>query len=204
MSEETKFLRGMVGVDGESTREEKDPEELEREKAKAELVRGHTFLGREFLTWLLYKSRGGDTILEHDKEPLTALFNGRMILRGLAGEATEIAVKGTLSPYSELVRLAIDRGLLVHAGRVRLTHGEKVYEVTLDAEFLDFKAGQIPALMSEEEDDRISERLYLAEQLSALVDALIGSFMELRTSDRWKKDTVPAMKRWLAGERSDA
>jgi hypothetical protein len=199
-SEETQFLRGEIGVDGEAIEaEEKDEEELERARAKEELIRGRTYLGREFLTWLLFKTNAADDLDEVDGEALTGLFTGRLILRGLAGEATEIAVKGTQSPYSELVRIAIDRGLLVHSGRIRLQHGERVYEVTLDAEHLDLKAGRIPALLAEEEDDRIGERLYLAEQLTTLIETLLQRFLEVRASKRWATEAVPALKAWLEG-----
>jgi hypothetical protein len=197
-SEETKFLRGEIGADGQRIEpEEQDPEELDRAKAKAELVRSHTFLGREFLTWLLWRSRGGDALVQIEREPVTALFIGRIVLRGLAGEATEVAVKGALSPYSELVRLSIDRGLLVHAARLRLEHGEKSYEVTLDAEHLDFRGGRIPALLSEAEDDRLQERLFLMEQLEGIVDRLLERFLSERAAKTWRSTTVKSIREWL-------
>ena len=81
-----------------------------------------------------------------------------------------------------------------------MQHGEHVYEVTLDAENLDFKGAQIPKVMSEEGDDQITERLFLCERLSGLVDALWQAFLDVRTSKRWANKTVPSIKEWVSAE----
>jgi hypothetical protein len=199
---EAAFLRGDVGVDGASTRgeEEKDSAELERDKARAQFVRGRTWLGREFLTWLLWRSEPGEPLLQVDGEGLTVLFAGRVVLKGLHGEVSELSAKGALAPYSEQVRRALDEGLLLHAARLRFTLGERLWEASLDAEFLDVRAAKLPELLTEEEDDRSAERLDLAEKLSALIDALVLSFLAIRTSKAWARDVVPSMKRWMKGE----
>jgi hypothetical protein len=197
---EAAFMRGDVGVDGATTEEKKDEAEIERGKAREALLRGKAYLGRELLTWLLWRSESGDPVAQVEKTGLTVLFLGRVVLRGISGDVTELSARGAMAPYSEQVRQALDRGLLVHQARLLLTHGEKVYEVTLDAEFLDIRAAKLPALMSEEDDSRTGERLYLAEQLSALIHTLVEAFIAVRTGRTWNKQIVPAMKEWMRGE----
>ncbi|XXF78666.1 hypothetical protein P2318_02605 [Myxococcaceae bacterium GXIMD 01537] len=197
---EAAFMRGDAGVDGLATEEKQDEAELERGKAREALLRGRAYLGREFLTWLLWRSESGDALCRYGDAGLVPLFTGRIILRGITGDVNELSARGTLAPYSQEVRHALDNGLLVHAARVRLTHGEKVYEVTLDAEFLDLRAAKLPDLMSEEEDDQLTERLYLTEQLSGMVDALVQAFLEVRASRAWSKQVVPELKQWMKGE----
>ncbi|MEQ9500630.1 MAG: hypothetical protein RIT81_27415 [Deltaproteobacteria bacterium] len=196
-SDETKFLRGELGVDGEAIEEEVDAGEVERGKALDALAHNRAYLGREMLTWLLWRTASGDTIAVVEDAPVSALLVGDVVLRGLAGEATELAVKGHTSAYAEIVRIAIDRGLLVHRARLRIQHGEQVFEVTLDAENLAFRAANLPALLQEEEDDRLLERLWLTERLGQLVDALWGAFMKVRTAPKWARTEVPAIKAWL-------
>lgn len=198
---ETAFLRGDVGVDGAATEEEtRDDAEAERAKAREQLLRGRTWLGRELLTWLLWRSEGGNALATLDGEGVEVLFVGRLTLRGARGEVTELVARGTEAPYSAQVRRALDAGLLVHQARLRLTHGEKVYETGLDAEFLDVRAAKLPELLAEAEDDRVLERLWLAERLSALVDALVGEFLTVRAGRSWRR-TVASMKRWMGEER---
>lgn len=198
---EAAFMRGDTGVDGAATEEKQDEAEVERAKAREALLRGRAYLGREFLTWLLFRSESGDSQCEFEKADVTPLFTGRIILRGITGDVNELSARGSLAPYSEEVRHALDNGLLVHSARLRLTHGEKVYEVTLDAEFLDIRAAKLPDLMSEEEDDQLTERLYLTEQLSGMVDALVVAFLQVRASRAWSKQVVPEMKAWMKGEK---
>lgn len=189
--------RGDAGVDGLPTEEERrDEAELEKDKAREQLLRGRTYLGREFLTWLLWRSESTDAVTELDGAGIVAVFTGRLTLRGVAGDVTELVARGALAPYSAQVRRALDAGLLVHQARLRLQHAERVYEATLDAEFLDVRAAKLPELLTEEEDDRLLERLELTERLSEIVDALVGAFLEVRTSRVWRK-RVATLKAWM-------
>jgi hypothetical protein len=198
--EEAAFMRGDVGVDGAATEEKQDEAELERGKAREALLRGKAYLGREFLTWLLWRSEAGEPLAQFEKGGLTVLFLGRVVLKGVSGDVTELSARGSMAPYSEQVRHALDRGLLVHQARLQLTHGEQAFEVTLDAEFLDVRSAKLPQLMSEEEDSRMGERLYLAERLSAMIQTLVEAFLPVRAGRTWNKQVVPAMKQWMRGE----
>jgi hypothetical protein len=200
---EAAFLRGDVGVDGAATEEARDAVEVERGRAQDELLRGRTWLGRELLTWLLWRSEAGEPLVEVEGAGLVVLFTGRVTLRGLAGEVVELTARGAQAPYSAQVRRALDAGLLVHQARLRFTHGEgdaeRIYEGTLDAEHLDVRGAKLPELAAEEEDDRILERLFLAAQLSRFVDALVQAFLEVRASRAWAKRTVPELQAWMRG-----
>lgn len=198
-AEEAAFARGEIGADGVAVEEAPDEEALELASVLEGLARGRTYLGREFLTWLLWRTNSGGPIVDFDGDPVTALFVGRLTLRGLAGEATELVVKGAMSPYAPIVKNAIDQGLLVHVARLRITHGERTFEATVDAEHLAVRSAAIPKVLSEEEDDRIAERLFLSERLSKLLEALLGKFFEVRTAKTWRSKVVGEMKAWLSG-----
>jgi hypothetical protein len=195
---EADFLRGDTGVDGQATeQEQRDEAEVEKDQAREQLLRGRTYLGREFLTWLLWRSEAAEPLAQVEGQPLSVQFNGRLMLRGVVGDVTEMMVRGSMAPYAEQVRHALDKGLLVHSARLRLTHGERAFEVTLDAEYLDLRSAKLPELMSEEQDDQVTERLYLAEQLSDLVDALVQAFLTVRSGRTWSRQVVPALKKWM-------
>jgi hypothetical protein len=197
---EAAFMRGDAGVDGAATeQDQRDALEVERAAAREQFVRGRTWLGRELLTWLLWRSDAGDPLVEVDGEGVVVLFTGKVLLRGLAGDVTELSAKGAQAPYSAQVRRALDAGLLVHQARLRLTMGEQVFEVTLDAEHLDLRAARLPALLTEAEDDRLLERLDLVSRLGRAVDALVGAFLAARGARGWGSRTVPALKAWMQG-----
>jgi hypothetical protein len=196
-SAERAFMRGETGVDGQATVEEVSPSEKEQAQAQEALLRGRTWLGRECLTWLLWKSESTDALLTVEGQPLTAMFNGKITLRAGAGDVTEVQLKGVSAPYSKLVRKALTRGLLVHSAKIQLTWGEQVYDFTLDAEFFDVRTAKLPALLQEEKDDQLTERLELATRASVLVDALVSAFVKERTGKSWEAKTVPALREWM-------
>lgn len=199
---EAAFLRGDAGVDGVATdADQRDEAELEGDKAREQLLRGRTYLGRELLTWLLWRSESGDPLVKVDGAGLVVLFTGKILLRGLAGDVTEVAARGAAAPYAAQVKRALASGLLVHQARLRLTHGERVFELTLDAEHLDVRAAKLPELLTEEEDDRAAERLDLCEQLGRFVDALVAEFLAVRAARAWARTAVPALRAWMEEER---
>ena len=192
------FMRGETGVDGVAAEpDQRDEAEVERDRAREQLLRGRTWLGRELLTWLLWRSESGDALVEVDGTGVVVLFTGRVVLRGLAGDVTEVAARGAAAPYAAQVKRALASGLLVHQARLRLTHGERSFEVTVDAEFLDVRAAKLPELLTEAEDDRAAERLDLCEQLGRLVDALVEAFLSVRAEKGWARSTVPALRAWM-------
>lgn len=202
-SGEAAFLRGEVGADGSAVDEERDAAELEQARAREQLLRGRTWLGRELLTWLLWRSEAGGAIVRDGNEDVEVLFLGPLTLRAARGDVVELVARGAQAPYAGEVRRALDAGLLVDRARVRITCGEKVWETGLDAERLDVRAAKLPELLSEADDDRAAERLWLAERLSALVDALAREFLRVRTGRGWKK-AAAAMKAWMREPRAAA
>lgn len=195
--EEARFMRGDTGVDGQSTHEAVDEVEKELGDAKEQLFRSRTWLGREFLTWLLWKSESTADIIEG----VRVVFVDRVTLRGIKGEVSEVTLKGKQSPYSQECKHALSNGLLLHTARVKFMSGEREWEATLDAEYLDVRAGKVPQLLSEEEDDRLTERLDLTEQLSTMLDGLVEAFLEVRTQSTWRKKVVPALQDWMRLEK---
>lgn len=194
---EARFMKGQTGVDGQATEEAVDPAELEASKAKEALYRGRTWLGREALTWLLWKSESSDGVFELDGQPVRVVYGGKLGLKAAAGDITEASVKGIAAPYAKLVRQALERGLLVHSARLMISHGERDFECTLDAEFFNVSAAKLPALLQEEESERLTERLELAAHLSRLVDECLSRFVAERISPQWKK-TVISLREWMA------
>lgn len=196
--EERAFLRGEVGVDGQAVEEEKDEAQVEQQKAQEALLRGRTWLGRECLTWLLWKSESTEAMLHLEKAPVSVVFNGKLTLRAASGDITELNVKGVAAPYAKLVKRALGQGLLVHTAKLQVTWGEQVYDFTVDAEFFDLRSAKLPALLQEEEDDKLTERLELATRASMLTDALVSAFIKERQAKSWDSKVVPALKEWMA------
>lgn len=70
----------------------------------------------------------------------------------------------------------------------------------MDAERFAFRSAELPELLAEEEEERVTERPWLAEKLVACFDSLWEAFFGVRTSPEWHTKEVPAIVEWLARE----
>lgn len=196
-SEEGAFARGEIGVDGEAVVEARDEAEVQKGKALEALQRNRAWLGREWLTWLLWRSNATGALTSLDGEDVHVLFVGPVVLQGLAGDATELRAKGHQSAYALVVRHALARGLLVHRATLRILVAEQVFEATLDAEHMAIQSARLPKVLSDEDEAQREERMMLTDRLCALVDALWLAFDAVRGDEVWASREVPGLRGWL-------
>lgn len=197
-SDETAFLKGELGADGQPLEEERDEGDIARAKAIEALKRNRTWLGREWLTWLLWRSNRTEAFAEHDGEPLHVIFVGPVVLQGLAGDATELRAKGHQTAYAEVLRPAFAQGLLLHRATLRLAHGERVFDVTLDAEHMAIQSARIPKVLADEDEAQLEERMMLTDLLCSLVDTLWAVFVAVRSdAATWETREVAGLRAWL-------
>jgi len=160
----------------------------------------HQFLGREFLAWLAFHAdtNGGEF------EGFAIQLGGRCVLHALSGLVTDVTLKGGSPGTSPELRYALAGGLLPKQLDLRLEVAAKkkkedprVFIFSLSAELLDLGRVKLPALLTEEEDDKVEERLQLLGQLDDAVQAAYAAFLAERAAPRWSRSTVPAYKAWL-------
>jgi hypothetical protein len=158
--------------------------------------------GREFLTWLWFKSeeRGG-TVMIPDLGDTGVTFLRRIVLESGDGEYSETVVcQGLHSDLSE-GKEALRRGKKIKEARIKLTRDTADWEFTLKADYFHFQSMKLPAAPEEEEegdaDGRTLERIYLLEAATGIMDRLFGLFLTLRHAPGWITEELPRMEKWL-------
>jgi len=160
----------------------------------------HGFLGREFLGWLAFHAdtSGGEF------DGFSIQLGGRCVLHALSGLVTDVTLKGGSPGTSPELRYALAGGLLPKQLDLRLEIAAKkkkdeprVFTFSLSAELLDLSRVKLPALLTEEEDDQVEERLQLLAELDDAVQLAYTTFLADRSTPRWPKSTVPAFRAWL-------
>jgi hypothetical protein len=180
-------------------REAPEREKTEREKRSEEdsLLQDHAFLGREFLTWLVWRvERGEATFGEEDS--FTFGFGGRTRLQGLQGDVNDAVLKGPSPAMSIEARSGIGAGRTVREAELRISKGEREWRFTLMADTFDLRGVKLPALLTEEEDDRFLERISLLEELEGLIKDAFSEFLGDRLRPVWTRSVVPALRDWVA------
>jgi hypothetical protein len=160
------------------------------------------FVAREFLTWLVWhaETEGGTFAGEGDVPDFTVQFGGRLVLRAGDGVVSEMVLKGAAPGVSADVRYALAGGLAVKEAELQLLFAgdeERGYLFTLPAEYFDLKRVKIPALLTEEEDDRADERMMLLANLDAALELAFRQFLAVRVTSAWSRTVVPGLRRWL-------
>ncbi len=189
----TPSLRDEIAASGET---ELTPEQ----QAERELADDATFLGREFLSWLVFhaEEEGGEFAATDDLPAFTIQFGNRLVLRAPLGQITDVTLKGPAPVGTSDLRYALAGGLQVRQAELGIEVGDDVYGVVLETPYFDLKRVKLPDLELEEEDAELlaEERLLRLRLVNRLVETAFAEFLRLRASGRWKK-TIEKIRAWL-------
>ena len=162
-----------------------------------------SFLGREFLTWLWFKSeeRGGSVSLPGIGD-LEIIFSRKIVLESGEGEYSEsVQCQGLHANLTE-GRTALKQGKKVKEARIQLHKGELQWEFTFKADDFRFQSLRLPQMMSLSEESeglegRILERVALVQEIMETMDALFDLFLKERCSPDWKDEALARIRRWI-------
>jgi len=163
----------------------------------------NSFLGREFLTWLWYKTeeRGGGVFVPGIGD-VEIVFTRRIVLEAGEGEYSETVQCQGLHANLKEGRAALREGKKVKEARLRLSKGEFQWEFTFKADEFRFQSLRLPQMMAlgEESDSlegRILERVALVQEAMETMDSLFYSFLDERSKPDWRSEQLPKIKRWI-------
>ena len=163
-----------------------------------------SFLGREFLTWLWFKSeeRNG-SILIPGLGDIEVLFLRRLVLESGEGDYSEtIVCKGFRADLKE-GKTALREGKKIKEARIRLGLGSDEWEFTFKADTFLFQSMKLPDAPSYAEEDerdregRLLDRISMTERAVETMEQLFSLFLNKRTSPEWKSEEIPRIARWV-------
>ncbi len=160
-------------------------------------------LGREFLTWLWFKSEERDGAVALDKKEEVELeFIRRIVLEGGEGSHAETVVCHGLNAELKEGREALRRGKKIREARLALRQDADSWEFTFKADRFRFQSMKLPADAEEDagqkdEEGRLLERIHLAQRAVSIVERLFALFFAIRRTPAWAAEEIPRMARWL-------
>jgi len=157
------------------------------------------YLGREFLTWLWYRSSLQNGIFQMTDGPLEVWFDAKLTLEAQGDIKESNVIKAENPTETSEAHAALLNGKLVSDARLRMVSGQKQWTLSLKADTLGISSVKIPALLSREDDDQLYERFMLIEEIEDTVSALFHQFIELRTDDEAWRPEVQAIRAWVHG-----
>lgn len=175
-----------------------EPKRVARPTDGEDEAEDFAFLGREFVTWLLFRVARGEAVFEDDAGELAIAFGGRLRLSGPAGDVIDAVLKGNAPGFSVEAAAGLGAGLSVREAEMRIARGEREFRFTLVAETLDLKGVKLPSRLKDQGDDRLGERMALLEELESCIRAAFQAFVRERTRPVWQRSIIPEMRSWLA------
>ncbi len=164
-----------------------------------------TILGRDFLTWLWFKSeQQGGIFKTKSGEDFALYLEQKVVVEGGEGESLEKAVcTGIMSELRE-AKLGLRTGKKVVKAKIKLEQDANDWIMELDASNFTFSGLKTPKVDTkvEEGDDPDSiflEKIFLVEKAAGFIDDVFSHFVERRFSIHWQGE-VEAFKKWLYEE----
>ncbi len=162
----------------------------------------HTeFMGREFLTWLWFKSEERDGMFPVAPIGEVGLWlDDRVTLKSDSDEAPETVVcSGENSDLKE-ARFALAEGKKITQARFRMEIAENEWSFTLESAALNVRSMRPPRVVVDTREDPeglFFERVKLLELAISALDGIFFGFVKMRLSDEWEAKEVPAIARWI-------
>lgn len=212
MEQVGKSRRGSEPTLAEAIAESGETEADKTQQAFSAELDDRRFLGREFLTWLIYYCDGhsthgddddtGGTFAENElTDAFRVIIGERVVLKALGEGTGEITARGVAPAATPDVRYAIAGGLTVREVDLIFEQGgrgERLWQAAVSAEGFDLRRVKLPALLSEDDDERFNERLELMDTLDKMLEAAFQSFLRRRLAPAWQSDELPKLRGWLA------
>ena len=170
------------------------------------VVEQKRFLGREFLTWLVWTIEEGGGRIERDGDIVELQLGDRVTLAGTGADKARLTVAGTGDLRDEM-GAGLRRGKLLDQARLAILRGERRWELSLDGGLLTYDGLRCPALGPheaagpEERRAAFENDLFLriadVEDAVGVLDRLFAEFCRVRGASSWSARTLPALRAWV-------
>jgi len=159
------------------------------------------FLGREFLTWLWFKSETSDGKFDLGETGEAQLwFCDRVTLKSEGSQSVQtVTCCGENSDLRE-ARYALAENKKVTQAKILLVVGDEEWTFSLDSTWLNFKSLKTPQIEQDTKEDPeglFLEKVSLINKAVSIVETIFLSFIKLRTSQAWHSQDLPAISDWI-------
>lgn len=167
------------------------------ELSMADKLRRTHFLGREFLTWAMYRSVRDNGVFRLDDGSAFELYFERALTLDGDNPAREMStIKVDEPAISEEVMLSLRLGKKVSRARLSLVRDGREYSFVLD-QTLQLRSIRLPETVAIDLVEGMEERASHCQELEDTVFALFVTFVRLRIDqDAWAREAA-GIRQWL-------
>lgn len=173
----------------------------EEETALFDRIETTRFLGSEFLLWLWARAELLSIGIPLKKiGDVEAWLDNNLAFESPLDRKERVTVRGAAPADSAEAKEAVKARKYPVRAKLALRVGERSFGCTLTALRFALAGGVIPGVLTKDSDEAFLERLYLLEELLALLDKLFAYFLAIRLDASFGSVWEPAVNGWLEGE----
>ena len=156
-------------------------------------------LGRDFLTYLCYKSdeNAGSVSFPGTGKNIFVWIDGKIVMEDDRDPPPNTVSYSGDDFTSRDLKRAIRSGKKVREARLRIEKGENTWTFTLRADRFEISGLKINMPGTDDLDERFFARIYCIEALNSLLDALYDYFIGKVHGKSWKTKGYPEFQNWL-------
>ncbi|WGL58617.1 hypothetical protein QEJ31_08720 [Pigmentibacter sp. JX0631] len=161
------------------------------------LQTNRSFLGREFLTWLWFKTETQNHKLNIGNFGSFHLYiDDKIVLSSSNGSVRENSLKGGTPAYAFEAGSALGTGKLVHEAKFILQDSQRQWSFSLVGEDLSLRNVRLPVISEADSQAHITQRVLSIQLLANIIDELFKQFMEIRISQKLEAE-LTEIRNWV-------
>ena len=163
-----------------------------------EAIRKQNTFGRDFLTWLCYKSdqRAGKMEMASG-ETFFLWIDGKIVMEDdRAAPPNSVSYTGDDFTNQD-IKLAVRAGKKAREARLRIERGESTWTFTLRGDRMELAGLKIDMPKAADKDELFFGRIMSIEALNILLDGLYTEFLMDVHSPQWKEKGFRQFQKWL-------
>lgn len=158
------------------------------------------FLGREFLTWLWFKTETtAKTIKHNDYGKFELIVDDKIVLSSNSSTVKENSLKGGTPAFSKEAGNALLSGKMAQELRFILQNQESQWFFTLNANDLNVKNLKCPHIPAEDSTSYFIQRISLIRLVNDLVDTLLKEYLVLKMSAQLEQE-IENLQDWMTSK----
>jgi len=154
-----------------------------------ELIQQKSFLGKEFVTWLWYRSEENPRVHIRGPRECEVEFLQQLVLEANYGDAKSSVLRGDSPSTSPESAVALREGKKIKRARMKVICDGNDWVATIDGENLNVSGLQMPKVGKLPFDEALHLRLEFAADFDSVLSELFNTFLELRLDEKeWTKE----------------
>lgn len=162
------------------------------------------FLGKEFLLWLWWQSETKFGTIELPEVGRVDFHIDDRLQFKTDDESPQISdFKGGAPATTDEARASLLSGKVIEVARIFLRNEhDREYTLQLNGERLELSGVKVPGEVKDGFEEKLYERMFLLEEVTAILDQLFYRFCADRMHPHWRSKILPDMRAWV-GSRDD-